>query len=125
MSNPDLLRLVKLPPDLARELKGAVEEAFKSIGNEAAVLIAYYARSRHNVAFNELPIGVEELDSALGEIFGPARRMVVNQCAEILNKRLGVQLTPRTEKLSDLFRQVEKQYQQTSSPNARNSLGMR
>jgi hypothetical protein len=123
MSNPDILRLVKLPPDLASELKGAVEEAFKSLGNEAAVLIAYYARSRHNIAFNDLPVGIEELDNALAEILGPARRMVVNQCAEILNKRLGVETPVRTEKLSDLFRQVAKQYQQTTRIDVRNSPG--
>lgn len=114
MSNPDLLRLVKLPPGMADQLKGAVEEAFKSLGNEAAVLITYYARSRHNVAINELPVGIEELDNALAEILGPARRMVVNQCAAILNKRLGVELPARTEKLSDLFRQVTNSYQRSS-----------
>lgn len=114
MSNPDLLRLVKLPPGMADQLKGAVEEAFKSLGNEAAVLITYYARSRHNVAINELPVGIEELDNALAEILGPARRMVVNQCAAILNKRLGVELPARTEKLSDLFRQVTNSYQHSS-----------
>ena len=117
MSNPNILWPVKLPSDLASQLKGAVDEALKSLGNEAAVLIAYYARSRHNVAFNELPVGIEELDNALAEILGPARRMVVNQCAAILNKKLGVELPAGTEKLSDLFRQVEKQYQRTPRAN--------
>lgn len=123
MSNPNILWPVRLPSDLANQLKGAVDEALKSLGNEAAVLIAYYARSRHNVAFNELPIGIEELDNALAEILGPARRMVVNQCAGILNKRLGVELPAGTEKLSDLFRQVEKQYQRTSRANIPDVLG--
>lgn len=71
MSSPNILWPVKLPSDLAIQLKGAVDEALKSLGNEAAVLIAYYARSRHNVAFNELPVGIEELDNALAEILGP------------------------------------------------------
>ncbi len=124
MSNPNTLRLVKLPSNLANQLRESVEEAFRSLGNEAAVLITYYARSRHNVAFNDLPVGIEELDNALAEILGPARRMVVNQCAEILNKRLGVETPARTEKLSDLFRQVEKQYQRTSKAVIPNSLGL-
>jgi len=72
------------------------------------VLIAYYARSRHDVSVDELPVGVEELDKALAEVLGPARKLVVNQCAGILNKRLGVEVPAQTEKLSDLFRQVEK-----------------
>ena len=125
MSNPELLRLVKLPPDLANHLKDAVEEALKSFGNEAAVLIAYYARARHNVTFDELPAGIEELDSALAEILGPARRMVINQCAGILNKKLGVEIPAKAEKLSELFRQVEKTYRQTSSAEIRSSPGMR
>ena len=108
MSASRALPLVKLPADLANQLKVAVDEALKSFGNEAAVLIAYYARSRHDVAVNELPVGVEELDKALAEVLGPARKMVVNQCAGILNKRLGVEIPAKTEKLSDLFRQVEK-----------------
>ncbi len=112
MSKPGVLPLVKLPTHLVDQLKGAVEEAFRSLGNEAAVLIMYYARSRFNVAFNEPPVGVEDLDQALAEILGPARRMVVTQCAGLLNQRLGVQVPTKTEKLSDLFRQVEKLYQQ-------------
>ena len=123
MSNPNILWPVKLPSDVATQLKGAIDEALKSLGNEAAVLIAYYARSRHNVAFNELPIGIEELDNALAEILGPARRMVVNQCAGILNKKLGVELPAGTEKLSDLFHQVEKQFQRTSRSNIPGVLG--
>ncbi len=110
MSGSNNLPLIKLPTDLANQLKGAVEEAFKSLGNEAAVLITYYARARHNVTFNELPVGIEDLDKALAEILGPAQKMVVNQCAGILNKKLGVEISPRTEKLSDVFRQVEKMY---------------
>jgi hypothetical protein len=123
MSGPNNLPLVKLPTDLANQLKAAVEETFKSLGNEAAVLIAYYARGRHSVTFSELPVGIEELDKALAEILGPARRMVVNQCAGILNKRLGVEIPAKTEKLSDLFQQVEKMYHRPSKPNVSDSIG--
>jgi hypothetical protein len=123
MSGPNSLPPIKLPTDLANQLKAAVEETFRSLGNEAAVLIAYYARARHNIGFNELPIGIEELDKALAEILGPARRMVVNQCAGILNKKLGVEIPARTEKLSDLFQQVEKMYHRPSKPNVSDTLG--
>jgi hypothetical protein len=111
MSSANQIRQVQLPPQVASQLRGAVEEALKSLGNEAAVLIMYYAKSRHEVEFDDLPSGVEELDGALTEVLGGARRMVVNQCAGILSKRLGIEVAARTEKLSDIFRQVSRLYQ--------------
>ncbi|MBO0888042.1 hypothetical protein J2P12_02980 [Candidatus Bathyarchaeota archaeon] len=115
MSASKQLPPVQLPPKVAAQLKSAVEDAFKSLGNEAAVLIMYYARSRHNVDMNDLPSSIEELDGVLTEVLGSARRMVVSQCATILSQRLGVDLPIRTEKLSDIFRQVARQYQKGSA----------
>ena len=60
----------------------------------------------------ELPLGIEELDNALKDILGTGRRMVVNQCAEILSRRLGKDVKVKSEKLSDVFRQVVKIYEQ-------------
>jgi uncharacterized protein YacL (UPF0231 family) len=64
---------------------------------------------------NKLPDGIEELDNALSEILGTGRRMVVNHCAEILTRRLGKEVRPKSDKLSDVFRQVAKIYQKRAS----------
>src|SRR5215470_13093302 len=95
----NLFRLVHLPPDLARQLRDSVDEAFQSLGGATAELILHYARRRHNVDMKELPAGIDELDSALKEILGSGRRMVVNHCAEILSRRLGKDINVKTEKL--------------------------
>ena len=115
MPSRNVFKLVHLPPDLARHLRGAVEEAFQSLGGATAELILHYARRRHNVDLKVLPQGIEELDEALKEILGTGRRMVVNHCAEVLTRRLGKEVRARTDKLSDLFRQVVKIYPRLSS----------
>lgn len=113
---PDsMFRLVHLPPDLARQLRDSVDEAFQSLGGATAELILHYARRRHNVDMKELPAGIDELDSALKEILGSGRRMVVNHCAEILSRRLGKDINVKTEKLSEIFRQVAKIYQRRAA----------
>jgi len=111
MSQRGLFRLVHLPPDLAMQLKDSVEEAFQSLGSATAELILHYARRRHHVDMSKLPDGIEELDKALGEILGTGRRMVVNHCSEILTRRLGKEVRAKSDKLSDVFRQVVKIYQ--------------
>jgi len=111
MSDKSLFRLVHLPPDLAKQLKDSVEEAFQGLGGATAELILHYARRRHHVDMSKLPDGIEELDKALKEILGTGRRMVVNHCAEILTRRLGKDVETKTDKLSDIFRQVVKIYQ--------------
>ncbi len=115
MSSRNLFKHVHLPPDLARQLRGAVEEAFQSLGGATAELILHYARRRHNVELKGLPQGIEEFDEALKEVLGTGRRMVVNQCAEVLSRRLGKEVRARTDRLSDLFRQVMKIYPRISS----------
>ena len=115
MSQRGLFRLVHLPPDLARQLKDSVEDAFQGLGGATAELILHYARRRHHVDMNKLPDGIEELDNALSEILGAGRRMVVNHCAEILTRRLGKEIRPKSDKLSDVFRQVAKIYQKRAS----------
>ncbi len=114
MTNQSLFRLVHLPPDLAKQLKDSVEEAFQGLGGATAELILHYARRRHHVDVNKLPEGIEELDNALKEILGTGRKMVVNHCAEILTRRLGKEVVAKTDKLSDIFRQVAKIYQKRS-----------
>jgi hypothetical protein len=111
MSNSGLYKFVHLPPDLAQQLKDSVEEAFQGLGGATAELILHYARRRHGVEMNKLPQGIEELDKALNEILGPGRKMVVNHCASILSRRLGKDIYVKTEKLSDIFKQVTKIYQ--------------
>jgi hypothetical protein len=93
------------------QLKDSVEEAFQSLGGATAELILHYARRRHHVDMSKLPDGIEELDKALGEILGTGRRMVVNHCSEILTRRLGKEVRAKSDKLSDVFRQVAKFYQ--------------
>lgn len=115
MSHRGLFRLVHLPPDLATQLRDSVEEAFQSLGGATAELILHYARRRHHVDMNKLPDGIEELDKALGEILGTGRRMVVNHCSEILTRRLGKEVRAKSDKLSDVFRQVAKIYQQRAA----------
>ena len=115
MSDRSLFRLVHLPPDLARQLRDSVEEAFQSLGGATAELILHYARTRHKVNLKELPQGIEEFDRALGEILGSGRRMVVNHCAEILSRRLGKDVRAKTDKLSDIFRQVSKIYERRAA----------
>jgi hypothetical protein len=115
MSDPKLFRLVHLPPDLAKQLRDSVDEAFQSLGGATAELILHYARRRHNVNVKELPVGIDELDNALKEILGSGRRMVVNHCAEILSRRLGKDIRPKSEKLSDIFRQVAKIYRRRAA----------
>lgn len=104
-----------LPPDLARQLRDSVDEAFQSLGSATAELILHYARKRHNVNVKELPVGIDELDNALKEILGTGRRMVVNHCAEILSRRLGKDINVKSEKLSDIFKQVSKIYQRRAA----------
>src|SRR5207247_8624792 len=108
MSERNLFRLVHLPPDLAKQLRDSVDEAFQSLGGATAELILHYARRRHNVDMKELPLGIDELDNALKEILGRGRKMVVNHCAEILSRRLGKDISAKSEKLSDIFKQVAK-----------------
>jgi hypothetical protein len=115
MSQRGLFRLVHLPPDLAMQLKDSVEEAFQSLGSATAELILHYARRRHHVDMNKLPDGIEELDKALGEILGTGRRMVVNHCSEILTRRLGKEVRAKSDRLSDVFRQVAKIYQKRAA----------
>ena len=115
MSQRGLFRLVHLPPDLAMQLKDSVEEAFQSLGGATAELILHYARRRHHVDMSKLPDGIEELDKALGEILGTGRRMVVNHCSEILTRRLGKEVRAKSDKLSDVFRQVAKIYQKRAA----------
>jgi hypothetical protein len=115
MSDQNLFRLVHLPPDLARQLRDSVDEAFQGLGTATAELILHYARRRHNVDMKELPVGIDELDNALKEILGTGRRMVVNHCAEILSRRLGKDVRAKSEKLSDIFRQVAKIYQRRAA----------
>ena len=115
MSQRGLFRLVHLPPDLATQLKDSVEEAFQSLGGATAELILHYARRRHHVDMSKLPDGIEELDKALGEILGTGRRMVVNHCSEILTRRLGKEVRAKSDKLSDVFRQVAKIYQKRAA----------
>jgi hypothetical protein len=97
------------------QLKDSVEEAFQSLGSATAELILHYARRRHHVDMSKLPDGIEELDKALGEILGAGRRMVVNHCSEILTRRLGKEVRAKSDKLSDVFRQVAKIYQKRAS----------
>jgi hypothetical protein len=115
MSDRNLFRLVHLPPDLAKQLRDSVDEAFQSLGGATAELILYYARRRHNVSLKELPVGIDELDNALKEILGNGRRMVVNHCAEILSRRLGKDIRPKSEKLSDMFLQVARIYRRRAA----------
>jgi len=115
MPEQNLFRLVHLPPDLAKQLRDSVDEAFQSLGSTTAELILYYARRRHNVDIKKLPAGIDELDNALNEILGAGRRMVVNHCSEILSRRLGTDIRTRSEKLSELFRQVAKIYQRRAA----------
>jgi len=97
------------------QLKDSVEEAFQSLGGATAELILHYARRRHHVDMNKLPDGIEELDKALGEILGSGRKMVVNHCSEILTRRLGKEVRAKSDKLSDVFRQVAKIYQKRAT----------
>ncbi len=115
MSERNLFRLVHLPPDLAKQLRDSVDEAFQSLGGATAELILHYARRRHNVDVKELPLGIDELDNALKEILGTGRKMVVNHCAEILSRRLGKDIVAKSEKLSDVFKQVVKIYQRRAA----------
>ena len=115
MSDRNLFRLVHLPPDLARQLRESVDEAFQSLGGATAELILHYARRRHNVDMKELPAGIDELDNALKEILGTGRKMVVNHCAEILSRKLGKEVRVKSEKLSDIFRQVAKIYKRRAA----------
>ena len=115
MSDRNLFRLVHLPPDLAKQLRESVDEAFQSLGGATAELILHYARRRHNVDMKELPAGIDELDNALKEILGTGRKMVVNHCAEILSRKLGKEVLVKSEKLSDIFRQVAKIYQRRAA----------
>jgi len=115
MSSGGLFRLVHLPPDLAQQLKDSVEEAFQGLGGATAELILHYARRRHGVDMSKLPEGIGELDRALNEILGPGRKMVVNHCASILSRRLGKDIYVKTEKLSDIFKQVTKIYEKRAA----------
>ncbi len=115
MSDRNLFRLVHLPPDLARQLRESVDEAFQSLGGATAELILHYARRRHNVDMKELPAGIDELDNALKEILGTGRKMVVNHCAEILSRKLGKEVRVKSENLSDIFRQVAKIYKRRAA----------
>ncbi len=115
MSDRNVFRLVHLPPDLAKQLRASVDEAFQGLGSATAELILHYARRRHNVDVNELPVGIDELDNALKEILGTGRKMVVNHCAEILSRRLGKDIRVKSEKLSDMFQQVVKIYRRRAA----------
>src|SRR5712692_9116677 len=110
MSQRGLFRLVHLPPDLAMQLKDSVEEAFQSLGSATAELILHYARRRNHVDMNKLTDGIEELDKVLGEILGSGSSMFVNHCSDIFTRRLVNDIRPRSDKLSDIFRQVAKIY---------------
>src|SRR2546429_6368666 len=118
MFNRNLLLCVRLSPDLAKQLRESVDEAFQSLGGATAELILHYARRRHNVDVKELPLGIDELDNALKEILGTGRKMVVNHCAEILSRRLGKDIVAKSEKLSDVLKQVVKIYQRRAATGA-------
>ena len=110
MPKPSIFRLVHLPPDLAQQLKESVDEAFQSLGSATAELVLHYARQKHHVNMSQLPEGIEELDKALKEMLGTGSRIVVNNCAQILSRRLGKDIQARSNKLTDVFRQVLKVY---------------
>jgi len=55
---------------------------------------------------SKLPEGIDDLDRSLKEVLGSGRRIVVNNCAEILSRKLGKDIVARTDKLSDIFKQV-------------------
>src|SRR2546427_4045771 len=115
MPSRSLFRLLHVPPDLAAQLRESVDEAFQSLGGTTAELLLHYARQRHHVNMKDLPLGIDELDKALKEMLGTGRRLVVDQCAEILSRRLGKNIQARTDRLSDVFRQVLKVYRATPS----------
>lgn len=110
MPKPSIFRLVHLPPDLASQMRDSVDEAFQSLGSATAELVLHYARLKHHVNVSELPEGIEELDKALKEMLGTGSRIVVNNCAQILSRRLGKDIQAKTNKLADVFRQVLKVY---------------
>jgi len=115
MPSRSLFRLLHVPPDLAAQLRESVDEAFQSLGGTTAELLLHYARQRHHVNMKDLPRGIDELDKALKEMLGTGRRLVVDQCAEILSRRLGKNIQARTDRLSDVFRQVLKVYRVKAS----------
>jgi hypothetical protein len=115
MPSRNFFRLVHLPPDLGAQLRESVDEAFQSLGGATAELLLHYARQRHHVDMKDLPRGIDELDKALKEMLGTGRRLVVNHCAEILSRRIGKDIQARTDKLSDVFRQVLKVYRSKPS----------
>ena len=115
MPSRSLFRLLHVPPDLAAQLRESVDEAFQSLGGTTAELLLHYARQRHHVNMKDLPRAIDELDKALKEMLGTGRRLVVDQCAEILSRRLGKNIQARTDRLSDVFRQVLKVYRATPS----------
>ncbi|HYY92265.1 MAG TPA: hypothetical protein VE955_09775 [Candidatus Dormibacteraeota bacterium] len=115
MTDRSVFRFVHLPPDLARQLRESVDEAFQSLGGATAELILHYARRRHNVSLKELPAGIDELDNTLKEILGSGRKMVVNHCAEILTRKLGKEVRVKSDKLSDIFLQVAKIYRRRAA----------
>ena len=123
MPSRSLFRLLHLPPDLAEQLRESVDEAFQSLGGATADLILHYARQRHHVNMKDLPRGIDELDKALKEMLGSGRRLVVNQCAEILSRRLGKDIQARTDKLSDVFRQVLKVYTRSRPSKPEEEVG--
>src|SRR5438445_10920726 len=108
-------RLLHVPPDLAAQLRESVDEAFQSLGGTTAEPLLHYARQRHHVNMKDVPRGIDELDNALKDMLGAGRRLVVDQCADILSRRLGKNIQSRTDRLSDVFRQFLKVYRPTSS----------
>lgn len=106
LARRDLFRLVHVPPDMAHQIRESVEEAFQSLGGATAELLLHYARERHHVSMSKLPEGIEDLDKSLKEVLGAGRRIVVNNCAEILSRKLGKDIIAKTDKLSDIFKQV-------------------
>src|SRR5213594_1653212 len=123
MPSRSLFRLFHVPPDLAAQLRESVDEDFQSLGGTTAELLLHYARRRHHVNMKDLPRGIDELDKALKEMLGSGRRIVVNQCAEILSRRLGKDIHARTDKLSDVFRQVLKVYTRSKPSKPEEEVG--
>lgn len=118
------LRLVSLPPDLARQMRDSLKEAFSILGDSTAELILYFTRERYRVDPQSLPQGIDDLDRALKEILGTGTRQVVNQCAITLSMRLGREIRPTSDRLSDLFRQVAKGAREQSFPIRPTSISL-
>jgi len=105
-------------------MRDSLKEAFGILGDSTAQLILYFARENYDVDLQRLPRGIDDLDRALEEILGTGTRQVVNQCARILTRRLGREIRPASDRLSDLFRQVAKGAREQASSIHPTSLSL-